>query len=271
MLVGLGVAAVLIVGVVALFVWGANPPEEVSVEEAQERFQPSTTEEPESDVTTTTGVQPFDLPPQGVFLARGEGTEDTSFPPVVEQQGPDMPVTVTWTGDDCYQYRIDYNTNHWQQWQLCLTDLGLDEHGGTTFQRRDYGALKVDSTATFVCEPPSPILQWDTIAGDQLEASCDGTNDVIAGDTNSAGTNTFLGIEPVEVGDDEVEAYHVRGERDVTGAQEGHESWDMWLATETGMPLRRTHTIEVQTDTPFGDIDYREETDWTLTSLDPQS
>lgn len=263
----LGGLVLLVVLAVGWFLWARNPPEEVSVEEAEQRFRASTTVAAESP-TTVEGVRPFELPPQGVYLADGAGTEDTSFPPVVEPQGPDMPVTVTWTDPDCYEFRIDYNTNHWQTWDVCLTDAGLFEHGGVTFQRRDYGAVKIDSTATFVCDPPSALLEWEMVAGDQLASSCVGTNSTIDGSTTSAGTDTFVGIETLDIGGEELEAYHVRGERDVTGAQTGHQTFDLWMDVRSGLPLQRSHQIEVSTDTPIGPVDYREESEWTLRSLD---
>lgn len=262
-LVVAGVVVVLLAGAAALVVFGGNPPEEASVDEARERFRPSDADRD--------GVTPFERPAQGIYVYDGTGTEDTSFPPVEEDQGPSMPATVTWSGDDCWTFRIDYNTNHWQSWDYCATPDRLEEHGGVTFQRRDYTVLQVDSTSTFVCEPPAPIIEWEMQEGDRLAASCQGSNDVIAGETTSSGENELVGTEVVDIGGEAVDALHVRSTREITGAQEGIEHRDTWFDARTGLPLRQTHDIDVSTDTPFGGVDYHEVSEWTLTSLEPET
>jgi hypothetical protein len=244
-------------------VWGANPPDQATVEEARERFSPGSS-------TPSTQVVDRAPPPQGIYRFVGSGTEDTSFPPVEELQGPEMPVTITWTDPGCFTQRIDYNTNHWQEWHLCLTDDALTEHGGSTFQRRDYTVIQVDSRSTFVCDPPAVVLRWDAAAGDRTEASCVGTTDVLDGSTTSAGTNTLVGQEDVRVGDEVVPAHHVRGERTLRGDQQsGEESWDTWFAVDTGMIVRSRRAVSVRTDTPFATVDYDETSEWTLQDLRP--
>lgn len=260
----LGVVLVVAAGAVAFVVWGTTPPEQASLEEAQQRFTPGT-------ATPGTGPTAERVPPaQGVYRFAGSGSENTSFPPVQEDQGPEMPATVTWTEPGCFTLRIDYNTNHWQEWHLCLTDDALVERGGRTFQRRDYTVLQVDSNSTFVCDPVVVIVRWDADPGDRSDASCVGTTDVLDGSTTSAGTNTFVGLEELDVGGEPVPTYHVHGTRTLRGSeQDGEETWDTWFAADSGMIVRSERSVVVSTRTPFGAVDYDETSEWTLQSMAP--
>lgn len=265
--VPVGLVAGLLAALVLVVLLGGEEPREVTVDEARQRLGTSTTGP--GTTGTTAGPDTPTRPTPGVYLYRGEGTEDTSFPPLVEQQGPDMPATITWDGPDCFTFRIDYNSNHWQSWDLCLTAEGLEERGGTTFARRDFTVGVIDSEATFACDPPAPWLPVGVEPGDTWDVSCTGTNSTIDGETVSAGTTTYVGTETLVIGGVEVEAHHLSEPRTLSGAQTGDEQSDLWLAVDDLLPLKAERRVDVSTSTPIGAVDYSETSSWELTDLSP--
>jgi hypothetical protein len=68
-----------------------------------------------------------------------------------------------------------------------------------------------------------------------------------------------------------VDVHHYRQERTLTGAQEGVDLVDIWLAAESGLPVRMGRDVEVETDSPVGAITYTESGQWELTALTPAS
>ncbi len=70
----------------------------------------------------TRGIAAADAarPAPGVYGYSGTGTEKLSLPPLSQAEGPSMPGTVTLAGSNCFVFRIDYSTHHWQTWRYCL-------------------------------------------------------------------------------------------------------------------------------------------------------
>jgi hypothetical protein len=178
-----------------------------------------------------------------------------------------MPGTVTHGDDGCWTFRIDYSSNHWQDWTYCPRDGGLAEMAGRTFQRWDLGFSSAENHSRFTCT--SPTLVAGMQPGDTWRQSCVGRNDEIEGTTRSVGAMRFVGIDEVRVGKETVPAYHLVQRRRVSGSQRGSLRADVWFAPD-GLPLRERHTVTVATGSPIGDIDYEESTDFSLVSLGPQ-
>jgi hypothetical protein len=260
LLVGGIVAAVVVAGgaIVATLVLsgGADP---VAVEDV------------ERPTGSAVPAAPAELrPAQGVYLYEGSGTDRLSTPPKEQAQGPSMPATVTHRDDGCWTFRIDYSTNHWQAWHYCPRDGGLEEVGGTSYQRWDFTVFAQETTSTFVCDP-AVTIRVDQQPGDTWEQSCGGTSTGTEGEALSAGPYTFVGPENVEVGGAAVQALRYRRERTMSGAQKGTERSEVWFSAENGMPLRNERAIEVRTDTVIGQVTYTEEAQFHLSSLEPES
>lgn len=206
-------------------------------------------------------------PPQGVYLYRGSGTDRLSTPPKEQAQGPEMPASVTHRDDGCWTFRIDYSTNHWQTWDYCPTDGGLDEAGGTTFQRWDFVVFVQESESTFDCD--APTVRADQEPGDTWAQSCTGSSTGTEGTSSSEGPYRYEATETIEIGGQQVEAHRYHRERTMSGSQRGTETSEVWFSAETGMPLRNERQIEVRTDTVIGEVTYSEVGDFELTSLEP--
>jgi hypothetical protein len=261
--------AAIVAGVVILvlaaglwFVFGGDPPRPVTVDEAERRTEGSTVSTaPEGELGPPAG---------GVYLYRGTGTEETSFPPLTEQQGPTMPATVTPDGPGCWQVRIDYNTHHWQGWRYCADASEVSSTGGTTFARRSFPGANVDNTSTFTCDEPEVLLWAGMEVGEARHATCTGTSTAVSGSTTSAGPTTYVGDDDIEVAGQTVRARHLRLERELSGAQEGTERIDLWVDPTTMLTIRNEHEISVDTKVGALTISYREVSSYELTSLTPQ-
>jgi hypothetical protein len=92
----------------------------------------------------------------------------------------------------------------------------------------------------------------------------------VSGTTESVGTHRLVGVERMRIRGVDVDAYHFRDRRTVSGAQSGTERFDFWL-TRDGLVLRGEQRITVQSSSPIGDVTYDQESTFRLQSLDPQS
>lgn len=264
-LIGLGIVAVLLLLVGGWLVFGGERAEQSSEESARQRVG--------ADQVTTTptvaGAAALTTPPAGgLYRYAGTGRETTSFPPLTEDQGPQMPATVVPTADGCWQFRVDYNTHHWQQWTYCTAGGQVTERGGTTFSRRSFGGLDVDNTSTFVCDPAAVLVAPGDGPGSTHSRSCTGTGNLVPTPTTAAGTSTVVGPEDRQVGDRTEATLHVRIEGTYQGGQTGTERTDLWVLASSGMPVQNEHHVALSTDTAIGPVDYTEDSSFALQSLD---
>jgi hypothetical protein len=255
--VAAGLTATVAIGWVVLRAGQPGPP---SVPDAVERFQ---------DHAEDTAPSPTPRPPAGVYTYRGEGHEHLSFPPLDQQDGAELPGTVTHGRGGCWTFRIDFNQGHWQGWHYCPSadGRGVVERGGDSGQRWNLGVNGLENTSHFTCED-NPVL-WDAAAGDEVDHRCTGTNTAIDGSTTSEGTWRYRGSTSMTIGGQVIEVLHVVGHRHLSGSQEGEEATESWFRPD-GLLVRYERDIEVHTDSPIGEITYTESGWFELTDLDAQ-
>jgi hypothetical protein len=263
-IVVLAIVCALIAGTATFVIlWRRSSSHPVSTEEARRRFEQSS--------SSTQPATPSELrPAAGVYTYRGSGTEQLSLPPKSQNQGPQMPGTVTHSSDGCWTFRIDYSNQHWQTWDYCSRDGGLVELGGQTFERWDLVFTTYDSTSTFVCDPPSVVIRPAMRPGDHWKQTCRGSSSGTSGNAVTSGPYTYVGDATVVVGRTKVSAYHFHQERTLTGSQTGTQTTDLWFSKNDGLPLRNQREQTVHTDTPIGSSTYTERGDFQITSLTPQ-
>jgi hypothetical protein len=219
------------------------------------------------------GVGGIGLPAAGVYLAIGEGSGRLSFPPLAQQDGDTMPVTVTHGSDGCWTVTVDFNEVHRQSWNYCTDPSGstIVETGGQTFQRWDLGATTIGNTSTFDCTPPVLAHAVEAAVGSTWDQACVGSNSEVAGTTQSVGTYTFVGEERLVIDGVEVAVHRYRQEREITGAQTGHQQTEIWIETMTGLHVRAERNIRVDSGSPIGTITYSERGWWQLSSTEPNT
>lgn len=261
-LLGIGVLVVLVAGAVVTTVLSLDTPGPASVDDALDRFR----EHGGDDGSALPGGRP----PEGVYRYAGEGEAALSFPPLTQQDGAEMPATVTHQPRGCWTTRVELNAEHWQQWTYCRVGDTMVETGGRTGQTWDLGVSSAENVSTFLCRPPNPVLEPAAEPGDQTEQTCSGSNSAVGGRTTSSGTSTFVGEETMVIGGQDVDTLHLRGERTLSGSQEGDERIDVWFRYD-GLLVRYERDIEVRTNSPVGIITYTETGHFELTDLRPQT
>lgn len=243
------------------FPFHSDLPREVSASEARRRFR--------DQQTPTGGAQVF-TPAEGVYEYHGSGSEALSSPARSQPEGPSIPGTVTHRSNGCWRLRLDYSSNHYRRWDFCVRKGTLVEVGNRVWQRWDFGSFAIDNLSSLACEPPAVVLAAKMTDGEKWPADCRGDSTQISGTTISKGTHRFVGTEKVEVGGSEVDAFHFRDDRTVSGAQSGTEHFDFWLSAD-GLPLKGAQRIEVESGgSPLGNVTYTQQGEFSLTSLSPR-
>jgi hypothetical protein len=264
--------------------WNRGSARPVTMEEARTRASTPVTEQSAAaeslqpapgsaaPVTETSTDRPADTgllrPAPGVYLYRGEGTEQLDKPPLTQTQGPDIPGTVTHLEGGCWRLRVDYSTNHWQSWDYCPAGSGLTENAGAFFQRLDLVVAKVDTTSTYTCDPPVDAIRATQRPGDQWMQECRGTSTGADGEVISSGPYTYVGPELLDIAGTEVAALHYHRLRTLSGGQTGTEDVNVWFEAATGLPLRNQRSITVQ-GSALGGVTYEENGSFQLASLTP--
>ncbi len=216
----------------------------VTLRQAETRLAKTGTEEPDAT-----------RPAPGVYLYRGSGTEKLSLPPMSQTEGPSIPGTVTVQGSNCFVFRVDYSTHHWQTWKYCLRGGSLWETGGQSWQLWSIGPLNVTNLSSFTCAH-SMAVPKEASLDESWASSCTGTNTSVKGTTVSAGPYRFEGFTTVSVAGTDVRAARFLRLRTDSGAQQGTERSEVWFSASTGLPLRLQQDIKVTSATPFGTSTY---------------
>lgn len=265
-LVGLIGLVVVGYGLLALrqnwFPFHSASPREVSLDEARRRFL-------EDRAADSKETRPF-TPPAGVYQYEGSGSESLSNPPRSQSEGPLVPGTVSLGEGGCWSLRLDYSTNHWRLWDFCTSDTELLQTGGLVSQRWDFGSFGIENLSTMRCRPAAVVMTVDMAVGDKWTSTCRGENTQISGTTITTGSHRLVAVEMLDVGGTPVEAFHFRDERTVGGVQAGSEVFDTWLA-RSGLLLKVVQRIEVESDSPLGNITYTQEGAFSLVSTTPKA
>ena len=165
--------------------------------------------------------------------------------------------------------RVDYSSHHWQTWDYCRHGGDTWEAGGRTWQLWAVGPLNITNTSTFHCAPRTMSLPAAALPGQQWWGRCTGTNTAVSGTTVSAGPYRFVRSTTLQIGGRAVRAAEFLRQRTDTGAQHGSERAEVWLAADTGLPLRLQQRVTVTTGTQFGTSTYTQEGVLTLASAVP--
>jgi hypothetical protein len=265
-LVTIGVLFAVAVGVVVVAAIRIDSPGPASVGDALDRLHENAGDDGSNVVTSR-------RPPEGVYAYVGEGREELSFPPLSQQDGTEMPGTVTHRARGCWTFRIDFNAEHWQEWRYCPNPVpdgdrvGFAEVGGRTGQEWDLGVSRLGNLSTFTCDPPNHILPPP--ATGISDHSCSGSNSAIAGETTSAGPWRFVARDTVTVDGEAVETLHFQSQRTLSGGQDGTEHTETWFRPD-GLLVRYERDIEARSDSPIGAITYTEVGSFQLARLEPR-
>lgn len=270
--VALWIAILSVLGLAAFLVvtWVGRGAREASTTEQLRRFRDA---QAKQDRTTTPQARAagFSPPDAGVYTYNATGTERLSLLNTSQLWGPTIPATVSLRADGCWTLRLNYSTHHTEDQRYCSAGRNLLDEGGTTFQSFDFGAITVTDTTVFTCDPPGDAARILATPGQSWGQSCTGVSTEHGTHVTSAGTNTFIGKENLDIGGTTVPALHYRRQRTLTGDQRGTEDTHYWFSAETGLVLRSSHDTTVASPSPIGDVTYTEVGRFDLDSLTPRT
>ncbi len=220
--------------------------------------------------SSTGGAATAGGPAPGVYAYRGSGTEHLSLPPLSQPEGPTVPGTVTLHGSDCWVFRLDYSSHHWQTWDYCRHGDDLWEAGGKTWQLWSVGPMDFTNLSTFTCAPGSMAFPVHGSAGQVWQSHCTGINSSVRGTTVTTGPYRLVGTATLAIGGTPVQVFHFQRSRTDSGAQVGTERADVWVDARTGLPVRLEQHLRITTSTQSGTSTYTQDGALTLTSLAPR-
>jgi len=220
---------------------------------------------------TNSGTLRNDLPAEGVYPLNGQGTERISFPPNSQRDGAVMPVTITYLADGCWQWHIDYNVAHWEEYDFCSSDGRLLLAGNRDSQSWDFGEIKVNNLGRFTCPSGSVVLPQSPKPGETQRYSCTGTNTAVSGRSIAATTVRIVGMVTLRIGGTVVPTIHELQLVTLTGGQRGRVREDWWFTVRSGLPVRVERQITLLSNSPVGTITYSEVGSWQMASLRPQT
>jgi hypothetical protein len=207
-------------------------------------------------------------PARGVYLYTGSGTDALTLPPLSQAEGPTMPGTVTVEGKNCWTFRVDYSSHHWQTWKFCRGSTGdTTELGGKIWQLWPVGPLRESNMTTLTCTAGTMWLPADAHAGQTWHSDCRGTSSAVKGVMHSAGPYRFVGTKTLTVAGRPVSTAEFLQLRAETGAQRGTERDEIWIDASNGLPVKMSQDISVVTTTMFGTSTYTQSGTFTLRSL----
>jgi hypothetical protein len=210
-------------------------------------------------------------PAQGVYTLKGSGMERINFPPNSQQDGATMPASVTYDGDGCWRWRVDYNIAHWETYLFCPKSTRMLERSEANSQTWDFGTVKVANLAQFACTANAVVLPTDPATHQTLRWSCTGGNSAISGRTVQRVTVHLLGEGNLKVGAATVRAVHEEQDVTLSGVQRGTVAEDWWLSLASGLPLRMERRITILSSSPVGTVTYTESGSWRMASVHPQT
>ncbi len=190
-----------------------------------------------------------------------------------QSQGPTNPGTIVLRPNNCWQFRIDFNSFHRQTWNRCSKGGKLLESGGTTEQRFDFGFFATGEHTDVTCNPPIVVADLAAPPGTRSPIHCSGRSRTTKATFEQTGVATFIGREAVLVGGVAVPGLHTREDMRLRGGQTGEVHFDIWFAPANGLPLKETHSIRVVSPAPapINHVTYTEHGTWQLTSEAPRT
>jgi hypothetical protein len=188
----------------------------------------------------------------GVYLYSTKGGESVDALGGAHHRYP-ATTSITAVGAPCgVKLRWDALQGRSTTWTLCSTragvDLGTEEVVHTFFGQAD--------DTTYAC------------AGSDLLRS--GSFQCRSGRGRQDGTVRVVGRGDVDVGGKPVSVLHVRTVARISGGDQGSETVDWWLGTESGLPVRVAFSSHTSRKTIIGRVHYAEDADLRLLSTTPR-
>lgn len=197
-------------------------------------------------------------PEAGVYEYRTTGYGETDALGGARQDYPESVPVVVQHGGCGFTVRWQPLRERWDEWEFCAPPGGRQMVRITTFHefyqqklRQDFACGRTEAVASF-----DPGFKWGW--------SCESSSSKITA------TATMVGITSVDVGGRPVDAFYIHHEATFTGGNEGSQTFEWWLHSSTGLPLKMVRSVRTMSDSPFGRVKYYEEATSMIVSLKPK-
>jgi hypothetical protein len=203
-----------------------------------------------------------ETPAAGVYTYRAKGFFHTEVPFLGTEHrdlGESVPAVLVPDGD-CWDLTIRYFEQHRWTTRYCAGDDGALRVPSSRHENVHFGRTV---NAITQCKP-DVILPAGMSAGDTASLTCKSENDSGMGGPDQMTMEwTFVGTEELSIGDDKVQASHLRREVTMSGKQSGTATRDVWYAP-SGLLLQLRNKM-----TSSGIADVEQDYHLTLSSLTP--
>jgi hypothetical protein len=148
----------------------------------------------------------------------------------------------------------------WDATTLCPSPRGME----LRVDRNHHEFFNMGDTRRFECEPGALFFPSTAEPGDTWTARCsNGEIDVVR-------AGTIVDTREVEVGGTPVTVLEFEVDDTISGASIGTTERTVRVVPETGLIVELALTIDVQNESPIGDVHYQERYRIELTSLEPR-
>lgn len=203
-------------------------------------------------------------PEPGTYTYTGSGKESVTILGGSEHVFPkEISVVVELDDDNEQQWTANavFVKQHIEEREYRTTNAGLEDLGFTR-KIEFFGQLQDNE---YDCSDGAERYSADATEGATTTWTC--TQE--GGKAELAYTATFLGKETIEVGGEDVETWHMKVDSTQTGDTVGSDTSEFWYA-ETGLAVRMKANLKTRTKSVLGETDFREQYDYTLTSMVPE-
>ena len=219
----------------------------------------------DDDEPTQADIEAGDRPEAGTYTYTGSGSDHVTTLGGSSHTFPDeIPAVVELDDENACEWTMNlvYVEQHIEARDYCTENDQLIDRG---FERTTEFFGQTQETE-YDCGADAIRMRADAAPRDSWTWECTGDD----GATTSTYTLTFNGTEPVEIDGEQVDAWHATIRSEQTGDTRGGDTTNVWY-DETGLMLRFSTDLDVQTKSVLGDTNYREKTSYTLTSLTPEA
>lgn len=238
----------------------AGPGDTVTATEPTDTAEPSTA--PAAPAPSQPTTPRWSFPVEGVYTYDTEGSEKISIAGARHEYPDQTHAAVRRTGGCGWQFDHRVIEEHRDTREHCLGDTGLVMTSTVT----EITFFGQSDGLHYLCDPGAPLLA-DLPPGTRQTGTC------VTEDRASTMEydGLFVGLENRVVDGIEVETVHLEVAFELRGDAEGESRLDIWLVTDTGLPVRIERTTDTKARSVWGDVRYEEEATFDLVSLTPRT
>jgi hypothetical protein len=209
-------------------------------------------------------------PLEGTYTYTVKGSDTvTGIVTFSKTYGPTATVTVTHSGDNCFDQKITLRSGYDETMHECIVGDGVVHSTGV---RSQTFPLVGSATTNQTCAPGDTYFDSIRAVSQTWPHSCTGKNvDDKTNDKNSvfvtAGPYSFVGEESISIADTSFPVAHFYDDRKVTGSQTGTNVADWWFSTSSGILVKLVRNINIAYSSPIGKVNYIETVTMTLSAL----